>query len=53
VVAEGKGEVTLYAGARKLILKWADLVEYGGTRAGRGNLLPRGFQRVERIEASG
>jgi len=53
VVGEGGGEVTLYAGARKLILKWADLVEYGGTRAGRGNLLPRGFQRVEKIETSG
>jgi len=53
VVAEGAGEITLYAGARKLILKWADLVEYGGNRAGRGNLLPRGFQRVERIETTG
>ena len=38
VVAEGKGEVTLYAGARKLTLKWADLVEYGGSRAARGGL---------------
>ncbi len=52
VVAEAKGEVTLYAGQRKLILKWADLVEYGGTRATRGALLPRGFQRVERIETT-
>ena len=53
VVAEGKGEATLYAGQRKLILKWADLVEYGGNRATRGSLLPRGFQRVERIETTG
>ena len=53
VVAEGKGEVTLYAGQRKLILRWADLVEYGGNRATRGSLLPRGFQRVERIETTG
>jgi len=52
VVTEGKGEVTLYAGARKLILKWADLVEYNGNRAQRGGNLPRGFQRVERIETS-
>jgi topoisomerase-4 subunit A len=50
VVGEGKGEVTLYAGQRKLTLKWADLVEYGGNRATRGSLLPRGLQRVERIE---
>ncbi|KZV14985.1 putative DNA gyrase subunit A, chloroplastic/mitochondrial [Dorcoceras hygrometricum] len=49
VVAEGKGEVTMYAGARKLTLKWADLVEYGGNRASRGGLLPRGLRRVERI----
>ena len=52
VVTEGKGEVTLYAGQRKLTLRWADLVEYGGNRAARGSLLPRGLQRVERIEAS-
>ncbi len=52
VVAEGSGEVTLYAGQRKLILKWADLVEYNGNRAQRGGTLPRGFQRVERIETS-
>ncbi len=53
VVAEGKGEVTLQAGQRKLTLKWADLVEYGGNRATRGSLLPRGLQRVERIETTG
>ncbi|WP_350015706.1 DNA topoisomerase IV subunit A [Rhodanobacter sp. IGA1.0] len=53
VVTEGKGEVTMYAGARKLTLKWADLVEYGGNRATRGNLLPRGLRRVERIETTG
>ena len=52
VVGEGKGEVTVYAGQRKLTLKWADLVEYGGNRATRGSLLPRGLQRVERIEAA-
>ena len=53
VVAEGKGEVTLQAGQRKLTLRWADLVEYGGNRATRGSLLPRGLQRVERIETTG
>ncbi|MGN6313973.1 MAG: DNA topoisomerase IV subunit A, partial [Rhodanobacteraceae bacterium] len=51
-VSEGKGEVTLHAGARKLILKWSDLVEYGGSRAQRGGLLPRGLRRVERIETT-
>ena len=53
VVSEGAGEVTLWAGQRKLILRWADLVEYNGNRATRGSSLPRGFQRVERIETSG
>ncbi|TLY53350.1 MAG: DNA topoisomerase IV subunit A [Gammaproteobacteria bacterium] len=53
VVTEGSGEVTLYAGQRKLILKWADLVEYNGNRAQRGSKLPRGFQRVDRIETTG
>ncbi len=53
VVAEGNGEATLWAGARKLILKWADLVEYNGNRAQRGGNLPRGFQRVDRIETTG
>jgi topoisomerase-4 subunit A len=52
VVAEGSGEVTLYAGQRKLTLKWADLVEYGGNRAQRGGLLPRGLRRVDRIETT-
>jgi topoisomerase-4 subunit A len=53
VVAEGSGEVTLHAGQRKLTLKWADLVEYGGSRAQRGGLLPRGLRRVDRIETTG
>ena len=53
VVTEGKGEITLYAGQRKLTLRWADLVEYGGNRATRGNVLPRGLRRVERIETTG
>ena len=52
VVAEGKGEVTLWAGARKLILKWADLIEYNGNRAQRGGNLPRGFMRVDRLDTS-
>ncbi|MGA9334013.1 MAG: DNA topoisomerase IV subunit A, partial [Rudaea sp.] len=53
VVSEGSGEVTVYAGARKLILRWSDLVEYNGNRAQRGSKLPRGFQRVDRIETTG
>ena len=52
VVSEGDGSVTIYAGQRKMTLKWADLVEYGGSRAARGGLLPRGLRKVDRIESS-
>jgi len=48
VIAEG-GECVLWAGQRKLNLKWSDLVEYGGHRAQRGGVLPRGFQRVDKL----
>ena len=53
VVPEGSGEVTLYAGQRKLTLRWADLMQYGGNRATRGGLLPRGLRRVERMDVGG
>lgn len=43
------GALSLHAGARKLILRWSDLLLYQGSRASRGTLLPRGFQRVERF----
>ena len=46
------GELTLYCGQRKHILPWRDLQAYVGQRASRGNLLPRGFQRVDRVEAN-
>ena len=46
------GELTLFCGQRKLVLGWRDLQAYEGSRASRGSMLPRGFQRVDRIEAS-
>jgi topoisomerase-4 subunit A len=49
VIPEG-GECVLWAGQRKLNLRWSDLVDFGGHRAMRGAKLPRGFQRVDRIE---
>lgn len=42
--------VTLYAGKRKLGLKVSDLENFRGERGRRGSLLPRGLQRVTRIE---
>ena len=50
VISEGAGKLTLRAGQRKLGLKWSDLIEYSGSRATRGGVLPRGFRRVERID---
>ncbi len=49
VVPEG-GEVAIWSNGRKLTRKWADLVEVGGARASRGQLLPRGYTKVEGIE---
>lgn len=43
-------EVTLHAGKRKLTLKRSDLEHYQGERGRRGNKLPRGLQRIDRIE---
>jgi len=42
--------VTLHAGKRKLTLKSSDIEHYRGERGRRGNKLPRGLQRVDRIE---
>lgn len=39
--------ITLACGKRTLTLKTSDLEAYLGTRATRGNKLPRGFQRVD------
>jgi topoisomerase-4 subunit A len=44
------GAVTLHAGKRKLTLKPADLVPYQGERGRRGSKLPRGLQRVDKVE---
>lgn len=43
------GSVVLQAGKRTLTLKPGDLNAYLGERGRRGGLLPRGFQRVDRI----
>jgi len=42
--------ITLHAGKRKLTLKACDVEHYRGERGRRGNKLPRGLQRVDRIE---
>ncbi|MFY2765229.1 DNA topoisomerase IV subunit A [Arenimonas sp. MALMAid1274] len=46
------GELTVYSGKQKLVLSWRDLQAYEGSRASRGNLLPRGFTKVDRVEST-
>jgi topoisomerase-4 subunit A len=50
-VPAGAG-VMLYSGKRSLTLRPVDLDRYAGERGRRGGLLPRGFQRVERLGVS-
>ena len=42
--------LVLHAGRRHVTLKPADLEHYRGERGRRGNKLPRGFQKVDRVE---
>lgn len=49
IIPEG-GAVTLHAGKRKLTLKPVDMAHYQGERGRRGSKLPRGLQRVDKIE---
>ncbi|NND66406.1 MAG: DNA topoisomerase IV subunit A [Halioglobus sp.] len=41
--------LVIYSGKRHLTLKGGDLTHYRGERGRRGNKLPRGFQKVDRI----
>jgi len=49
-VPEGQGLIA-YSGKRHVRFKSSDLDHYRGERGRRGNKLPRGFQRVERVVA--
>ncbi|KLV02220.1 DNA topoisomerase IV subunit A [Photobacterium aquae] len=50
VVLPQGSHITLYAGKRKLGLKPSDLDNFRGERGRRGAMLPRGLQRVTRME---
>jgi len=45
------GQLKILAGKRPLTLKGADIAQYSGARAKRGLHLPRGFQRVDALDA--
>jgi topoisomerase IV subunit A len=49
VVPEG-GECLVHSGRQYLRLKAADLLGFRGERAQRGGRLPKGYQRVDRLE---
>ncbi len=49
VVNEGQ-KLIVHSGKRFIALKTGDLDAYQGERGRRGNKLPRGFQRVDRVE---
>jgi topoisomerase-4 subunit A len=51
VVGE-KGEILVWAGQRYLRMGRKDIEHFRGDRAHRGRKLPRGFQRVTRIETA-
>lgn len=44
--------LTLYVGKRHLTLKARDIEAYTMERSRRGKMLPRGFQKVERVEVT-
>ncbi len=50
VVYRPSQSLVVYAGARHHRIKFKDLEHYIGERARRGRKLPRGFQKVDRIE---
>jgi topoisomerase-4 subunit A len=50
VVAEG-GKLAVHCGERRMTLSWKDLENYRGERGQRGAVLPRGWRKVDRLEA--
>ena len=47
-----KTSLTLYVGKRKLTLSSADLQNFRAERARKGTSLPRGLQKIDRIEVN-
>jgi len=50
VIAE-EGNLQVFSGARRMTIKWDDLDDYYYERGRRGNLLPQGWRKVERLSA--
>lgn len=52
ILINSEASVTLYAGKRKLTLKPADLQKFRAERARKGATLPRGLQKIDKIEVN-
>lgn len=52
-VVTAQQQLLVHSGKRYLNLKSSDLEHYQGERGRRGNKLPRGFQKVDRVEVVG
>jgi len=52
VISEGDSLV-VHSGKRYLVMKAKDLEHYSGERGRRGHKLPRGFQKVDKLEVEG
>ncbi len=52
IVMQAEEPLTIFAGKRHLKLKPSDLEHYLGERGRRGNKLPRGFQKVDRLDVN-
>ena len=50
-VLSEQDSLKIYSGKRHLTIKFADLTNYIGTRARRGNELPKGYHNVFQLEA--
>ena len=51
-ILESEGSLIVYSGKRYHVIKNKDLEHYFGERGRRGRKLPRGFQRVDRLDCS-
>ena len=49
IIPEG-GSLVVHSGKRYLVMKEKDLEHYRGERGRRGHKLPRGFQKVDRLD---
>ncbi|WP_105102010.1 DNA topoisomerase IV subunit A [Microbulbifer pacificus] len=49
-VLEGDDQLVIHAGKRHTKIKVTELEHYQGERGRRGNKLPRGFQKVDKVE---